>query len=124
MQFPIVTLFAVVLALAAAVLPAMSLPMSTINSITPLARPRIGITIRPPTQVNEPIAMNVPSSASSRRDLMDSVMWKRYIDLACTEAMNSGTPAPAECYNNPLVNSPFFRVSKVAARAYLAGLMH
>lgn len=56
--------------------------------------------------------------------IRDNVMWKRVIDLACTQAMNTGASVPAECYNHPSTNSPFFRVSKVAARAYLAGLMH
>ena len=53
----------------------------------------------------------------------DNVVWnaRRMIDIECTKAMNSGGPVPARCYNHPKVGSPFFSLSKVAARALLAG---
>lgn len=55
--------------------------------------------------------------------IRDSVMWKRIIDLHCTPAF-AGTPLPADCYNRPAQKGPFFSLSKVAARAFMAGLMH
>jgi len=126
MQFSFVTLFAVVLALAASVLPALSSPIATFQGFPDGTRPRIGITIRPNAGANAPIAMNLPPLAPSRRDdlNLDSVMWRRIIDLPCTQALNAGTPLPAECYDHPAKNSPFFTVSKIAARAFMAGLMH
>lgn len=49
-------------------------------------------------------------------------MRKRVIDLHCTPSY-AGAPIPADCYNRPKWN-PLLGVSKVAARAFLAGLMH
>ncbi|GJE91379.1 hypothetical protein PsYK624_075290 [Phanerochaete sordida] len=122
MKFSAVALFAVVLGIAAAVLPAMAKPILPVAGFRgpALPQPRIGITIRPPVG-NAPFAMNIPP-VSARDDVvnLDNVVWnaKRMIDIPCTKALNSGGPLPASCTRpwNPLLG-----VSKVVARALLVG---
>lgn len=127
MQFSFVTFFALALALAATVLPAFATPISTLN--LPFgSRPRIGTIIKPPSLGNAPIAMNIPGVSNqlpNRRDglNLDSVMWKRILDLHCTPAF-AGTPLPADCYNRPPHKGHIVSLSTVAARAFMAGLMH